>query len=248
MTTPPATKTWRLAWIGAVLAPIAIVLAVRDPLNNFPIWPEVSVDEAALPCRGSLFFDGVGFSGAYVTDIVAALAEAGISQAEAAGADTWSSGSLAGDALAVPLKRSRDRLPTGFTDCDTEGIQFNLIGYSYGSLVAAQAAADHAEAGGQVDHLVLIAAPIGEAFLKELRATPGIGKVVVVDLGQYGDPITAGLAFTSLMASFPRLAWQFLATQHGRAYGHFYYTDVDTPAGAGRRRELAQRLHAAGLR
>lgn len=54
--------------------------------------------------------------------------------------------------------------------------QFNLIGNSYGSLLAAQTANFYAKQGYIVHNLVLIGSPIDADFLKNLRGKTHIKK------------------------------------------------------------------------
>jgi pimeloyl-ACP methyl ester carboxylesterase len=60
--------------------------------------------------------------------------------------------------------------------------QFNLVGYSYGSLIAAQTAHVYASNGHIIDHLVLIASPIDNDFLHELKCNKNIRRVIIIDL------------------------------------------------------------------
>lgn len=77
--------------------------------------------------------------------------------------------------------------------------QFNLIGYSYGSVIALQLAMKYALKGSKVDYLVLIGSPITKAFLTILQTNSSIGKVIVVDLTAQGDPIHVGVNMTKLL-------------------------------------------------
>ncbi|MGC8050047.1 alpha/beta fold hydrolase, partial [Salmonella enterica] len=58
--------------------------------------------------------------------------------------------------------------------------QFNLIGYSYGSLMAAHTAHIYACNGHIIDHLVLIASPIDGDFLEKLQQNKNIKKVLII--------------------------------------------------------------------
>jgi pimeloyl-ACP methyl ester carboxylesterase len=208
------------------------------------------------PLKGTYFFGGAGFNGGYIQDMLSALREAGISNVfsgsnkESIGRSTFGDmvgGYLAmgGDATAVPFINQ----PSGYyrvvmsDEFGTEGSQFNLIGYSYGSIVAAVKALSYANVfRGTVDHVVLIGAPIEESLLQQLRSNSGIKKVIVVDLKQHGDPIYAGITDFELVKSAPELVGQMTESS-----GHFWYAPA-TPDGAKRRRELAKYLYDQGLR
>jgi hypothetical protein len=127
---------------------------------------------------------------------------------------------------------------------DKPSNQFNLIGYSYGSLLAAQTAWYYAKKGNVVDHLVLLGSPISESFLAKLQAHKNIKKVIVINLKEHGDLIYAGMPETELITSAFTLGQQFSS---GKGEGHFYYAHVvkDSPR---RWKELAERLFNAGLR
>jgi pimeloyl-ACP methyl ester carboxylesterase len=106
-------------------------------------------------------------------------------------------------------KRERDDVILRFSAIGGESVQLNLIGYSYGGLQAAQAAADYVENGGRVDHLVLIGTPISTELLNKLKANSNIGNIEVIDLTGQGDPIRAGMGTGELIRSFPELAAEF---------------------------------------
>lgn len=124
----------------------------------------------------------------------------------------------------------------------TTGKQFNLIDYSTGALAAAQNAAEYTSRGGKVDNLVLIGAPIGATFLDNLKKNPNIGKVIVINLTDKGDPIRPGMSNLELLRSVPALAVQMSDNA-----GHFYFAP-EGRIGNERRRKLARQLFDMGLR
>jgi pimeloyl-ACP methyl ester carboxylesterase len=131
----------------------------------------------------------------------------------------------------------------GIQDYGISGKQFNLIGYSYGSVVAAQIAIKYVRHfGGSVDHLVLLGSPISQEFLDELKAEPGIRKLVILDLTAKGDPIYAGMSTLDLFAAGPALM-----NQKSESSGHFWYAGEDGE-GKRRRRALAESLYELGMR
>ncbi|MGT2432846.1 hypothetical protein ACU4GI_06195 [Cupriavidus basilensis] len=144
----------------------------------------------------------------------------------------------------MPIRSRDDSEWTITGGMAAEAPQFNLIGYSYGSLLAAQTAWSYARAGHVIDHLVLVGSPIETGFLAHLRSHENIRKTVVIDLKQLGDPIYAGMPWRELVESAPMLNMQMLA---GKGEGHFYYAHVvrDSPK---RWAALARRVAAEGLR
>jgi len=120
--------------------------------------------------------------------------------------------------------------------------QFNLIGYSYGSLIAAQLAAKYARRGSLVDHLVLIGSPISESFLTILRNMKEIKSIIIINLDEHGDPIYAGMKASELVINAYTLREQMKTST-----GHFYYAEKSS-AGNKRRKELADELYKLGLR
>jgi hypothetical protein len=129
--------------------------------------------------------------------------------------------------------------------------QFNLIGYSFGSLIAAQSAIYYADKGKTVNHLVLIGSPISKSFLEELKNHKNIGKVIIRNLKQYGDPIYAGMPKSELTENFDtitKLITQFVSCDgEETGKGHFYYAPGDK-RGQTRRAELAADIYKEGLR
>jgi hypothetical protein len=202
------------------------------------------------PLRGTTFFGGAGMAGAYVADMVVQLRAAGVANVRLAAAANWSAGAIL-DGYAGLTARGRDGDDTDFGEFGRTGSQFNLIGYSYGGLRAAQVAADYTSHGGRVDHLVLTATPIDADFLAALQADRRIGSVIVIDLTGEGDPIQAGMSSADLVASVPMLGLDFIRSyvpsRFGPARGHFHFADPG-PEGRTRRTTLAERLYRMGLR
>ncbi|WP_110187058.1 hypothetical protein [Pokkaliibacter plantistimulans] len=124
------------------------------------------------------------------------------------------------------------------------GGQFNFIGYSWGSVIAARSALFYARRGVTVDHLVLIGAPINQSLLVAVRANTRIKKVSVINLTGYGDRIYAGMSDVEIIQSVPTMAEQMKA---GDGRGHFYYA-VEDGDGPMRRLMLAKTLYREGLR
>ena len=120
--------------------------------------------------------------------------------------------------------------------------QFNIVGYSWGAVIAARSAIYHARAGIKIDHLVLIGAPINKSLREAVSSHPNIGRTTIIDLKDKGDPIYAGISDEELMKAAVELGKQML-----NGGGHFYYSG-DNAEGKARRRELAKLLYAKGLR
>ena len=193
---------------------------------------------------GTYFFPGAGMDGAYIRPMVKAMRDAGINSAMYVDRDKWSGGTAMDAAVGSVLGRDYDpRFPMLLRVSANEAAsQFNLIGYSYGSVVAAQLAAKYARQGTVVDHLVLIGSPISQSFLGMLRDIAAIRKVVVIDLNEHGDPIYAGMSVSELFMELP-----LLASQMPESEGHFYYAEP-SEVGNERRRKLAAELYRVGVR
>lgn len=125
---------------------------------------------------------------------------------------------------------------------DVPNGMFNLIGYSWGSIIAARSALYYAEHQTKIDNLVLIGSPINKSLLMAVRENPLIKKVWVINLTIHGDPIYAGISDEELVNVAPLLATQMLD-----GVGHFYYSG-DNQEGKKRRRNLAKQLYGYGLR
>lgn len=215
---------------------------------------EPSTKEYLLRPRGTLYWGGAGLDGDYVRPQLEAFRKAGIehcfmgltnSANHGLSEDYKEVGQILDALRAGLVVRYRDDSEwTISSGMSPDAPQFNLIGYSYGSLLAAQTAWSYARAGHVVDHLVLIGSPIDEDFLSDLQTHPRIGKVVTIDLREFGDPIYAGMSWAELVAMAPILGKQML---DGKGEGHFYYAHAvkDSPR---RWESLAKRLASEGLR
>ncbi|MBF0157204.1 MAG: hypothetical protein HQL57_08485 [Magnetococcales bacterium] len=173
--------------------------------------------------KGTYFFPGAGMEGGYIGEWVETLQNAGIGNVQAVDPALWSVGKT-NDVLRVPFEKSvrDDEAAPLSRQFSTEGEQFNLFGYSYGSLQAAQAAMDYADRGGKVDHLILLGSPIQQEFLDQHRAHPNIGSVFVQDLP--GDPVYAGMDQQDMFKAALELAGK-------ETYdGHRYYNDTGPKA------------------
>ncbi len=200
--------------------------------------------------RGTLYWGGAGLDGPYVQPQLAAFREAGIAHVSAGLTNSASQlvgkrGALFDAVRAGTLIRYRDdsewTITSGMTDIAP---QFNLVGYSYGSLLAAQTANWYARQGHVIENLVLIASPIDRDFLSDLQKHNCIRKVVVIDLTDFGDPIHAGMSQTDLLEALPTLYTQ---DANGIGEGHFYYAHI--VRGSNLRWEaLAKRIFSEGLR
>ncbi|WP_086930640.1 RHS repeat-associated core domain-containing protein [Agarilytica rhodophyticola] len=195
---------------------------------------------------GTYFFGGAGIDGSYIDDMAKSLEESGISDVHAMDKDVWSESTPVDASAGVfALRGGADfsgQIEEKFKNKGDGKGQFNLIGYSYGSLVAAQAAMARVKNGGTVDNLVLIGSPISSGFLRTLRETDSISNIIVKDLTNRGDPINAGMSGGQLIINAPKLAYQMT-----QGAGHFYYAPSGQ-SGKERRRELAKELYEGGLR
>jgi hypothetical protein len=200
--------------------------------------------------RGTLYWGGAGLDGPYIKPQLKAFVDAGINHVSV-GLTNSASTSLGPAGTLVDAIRSG--LVIRYEDddewiitkgMDTASNQFNLIGYSYGSLLAAQTANFYAKSGHVVDHLVLIGSPIDAKFLATLRSRKNIKKVIVIDLKNVGDPIYAGMTQFELLAVTPQLGADMSAS---KGEGHFYYAHVVADS-QNRWKDIAKRLFSEGLR
>lgn len=144
----------------------------------------------------------------------------------------------------VPQIKSTDfSLPkVGIKKPTPQAGQFNLIGYSWGGVIAARTAIFHARKGVVIDHLALIGAPINKSLRDAVTQHPNILHTHILDLVSQGDPIYAGMTDKEIVDSALKLAGQMKSSE-----GHFYYSG-DNEVGRARRRQLAKALYAKGLR
>ncbi|GCB03880.1 thioesterase domain-containing protein [Ralstonia sp. SET104] len=228
------------------MQPIKTVMMELTPVSD-----TAAMKISLLRPRGTLYWGGAGLDGGYLRPQVEAFRQAGLKHCFVGLTNTGTADypGLTGtfiDAIrsGLVVRFQDDGEWTISSGMSAEAGQFNLIGYSYGSLLAAQTAWSYARNGHAIDHLVLIGSPIDGDFLANLKRHRLIRKVVVIDLQQYGDPIYAGMSEAALLASAPVLAKQFAA---GKGEGHFYYAHVvkDSPQ---RWAALAKRVVGEGLK
>jgi Thioesterase domain len=243
----------RALLVGAAGAAAALGLGgcagAQRAVGGRPAVPSWSRSVHAQP-HGTIYWGGAGLDGPYVEGQLQALRDVGVAHVSAGQVDTarrnFPQVGMFLDALRAGTSL-REEDPGDWVLAPppqaTSGA-FNLIGYSYGSLIAAQTAAYHARHGFTVNHVVLIGSPIGPGLLATLRSHPRIGQVVVVDLAEHGDPLRAGMPQGELTQATPLLVRQMLAQ---RGEGHFHYA-VDGELGRQRWAALAARLRDAGLR
>ncbi len=191
------------------------------------------------------FWGGAGNDdeAAYKNDMVAALGEAGVADAKAVPEAATSPGGIAADLVLLPNVNNvtaASIVTPGVAPGGEAGDQYNLMGYSYGSVLAAQQALTDAGNGIKVDNLVLVGAPINQDLMNAVQNSPNIANVIVKNIA--GDPVHAGMSDGRLAAVAPKLAVQMM-----RGTGHFTYAGAD-PAAAARRRELVSELVKQGVR
>jgi hypothetical protein len=226
-----------------------LLFSERMEPRNEPIDVVVPLEPSP---GGTIYWGGAGLDGPYIRLTLDAFRNAGISNLYVGMTNTASQkfgqvGTIIDAMRAGLLVRYEDvddwKLTSGMNA--SEG-QFNLIGYSYGSLLAAQTANYYAKNGHSIDHLVLIGSPIDEGFLGKLRASPNIKRVVVINLTAEGDEIYAGMSQALMMNPLfmGKLAKDMFA---GKGEGHFYYGHV-VPDIEARLKELADYIVSKGLR
>ncbi|WP_313116455.1 hypothetical protein [Ectopseudomonas guguanensis] len=222
--------------------------------------PKVVVIEGGL----TVYLGGAGMNGGYISSQVQSFKDAGIKGAVSGRLTEGQYVDAAGGVTKhrYRLKRINGMSNTGPYSVEADwslsamGIsqtppvtgQFNLIGYSFGSLVAAQSALYYADKGQKIDYLVLIGAPISQEMLDEANGHSLIKNVIVIDLTEHGDPIYAGMPLSSLAGDVPDLISQMADSEkRQQGVGHFYY-GIDGPSGDERRMSLAKYLYGKGLR
>ena len=220
--------------------------------------------EHILGPKGTYYWGGAGLDGAYIKPTLQSFRDAGIENVYN-GADytpgTFELGSHGMPLLGSYLDAARSATLRRYSEqgaiyhflpwswslpvLTNDSIQFNLIGYSYGSLIAAQIADRYAIKAYTVDHLVLIGSPISSSFLKEVRGRPSIKHVHIIDLTDHGDLIHAGMSEWELLRAVPTLKDQ---AGSGKSEGHFYYDGNNAVESPSRWRDLAKTIYDFGLR
>lgn len=233
-----------------------------EPVQPYKPPPPLTMGRFVPKDGLTVYLGGAGMEGEYITSQVEKLVSVGINGA-VSGKLTEG---LHTDAIAVLKYRYPARSISGLsatgpytisTDWSLKALgvnrqlpqngQFNLVGYSWGSLAAAQTALFYAEKGQIIDHLVLIGSPISQDFVNELRAANNIKRILIIDLTEKNDRIYAGMSDAELLASLPSLGQQMIDSQtSGSGQGHFFY-GIAGGEGEIRRRQLAQRLRIEGL-
>lgn len=193
--------------------------------------------------KGTYFLGGAGLNGVYIPKLIEAFHEAGIKSAIYLDREKWSAGQNTDATIGVFFGREYDpRFPMLLRVRPGAHKQFNLIGYSYGSLISAQLAVKYARQGSVINNLVLIGSPISDNFLTIVKSIKNIKRVVVINLDKHGDPIYAGMETLELITGSVALINQMAERE-----GHFYYAKKGTK-GDERRKELAENLYKLGLR
>jgi len=192
--------------------------------------------------RDTRFIGGAGVDGGYINDMARAFTSAGISNVTTATSENASTGSTLTDALSVMMTNNvREGGDFTIQTNLAEGEQLNLVGYSWGGIVAAQRANVAAKNGQTIDNLVLIGAPINADLLSAVENNENILNVKIIDLTAKGDPIFAGMSDGEIAASVPTLI-----KQQSESSGHFFFAP-NTDEGASRRDKLAEELVNSGL-
>jgi uncharacterized protein YaiE (UPF0345 family) len=202
--------------------------------------------------KGTLYWGGAGLDGDYIYPTTQAFRNAGIKNISVGLNNTATKHLPKEPGMIVDAIRAG--LTVRYEDSDdwtissgmTEGEQFNLIGYSYGSLLAAQTANFYAKQGVIIDHLVLIASPIDGDFLRNLKSNKNIKQVYILNLTSSGDYIYAGISQVELLNPFELQKLQADMSEK-RGNGHFYYAHT-IPALQERLNALASILYKYGLR
>jgi len=191
----------------------------------------------------TVFIGGAGDNGAYKADFVTALTKAGIQNVRSSSPPV-SLGHMLFDAPGVITNNGDPgilltKVPQ--LERKSNDSQYNLVGYSWGTTVAAQQAIASAVTGTPVDNLVLIGAPLNQSLMDRLANTEGIGNIHVFNLTAEGDPIHAGMSDLDLVKSVPTLVKQMRA-----GTGHFTYSS-GYANGTEKLDNLAQNIKEKGL-
>lgn len=203
--------------------------------------------------KGTIYWGGAGLDGDYIIPTLTAFRNAGIKNISV-GLTNTATRSLPNKIgiLGIFFDTIRAGLTIRYEDDSdwtinsgmTNGEQFNLIGYSYGSLLAAQTANFYAKNGVTVNNLILISSPIDAAFLNHLKNSKRINKVTVLNIKD--DAIYAGITQTGLMnpSAIQKLGKEM---QQNKGQGHFYFAHPvpDLPA---RLKALTEQIASTGVK
>jgi hypothetical protein len=196
----------------------------------------------------TFFFGGAGNDDTqpYKLDFVRRLIESGIKNARAVPQNATSKNPPYGFVLDVAsIPGSNNKFSDGVY-LQTPGVapgpsgQYNLIGYSFGAVAAAQQAYADAKLGKVVDNLVLIGAPINADLKAALEASGNIRRILYIDIK--GDPIRAGNSDLNYIYNL-----RTVKRQMDSGEGHFYFAKQGAQ-GVVRRSTLARQLYALGVR
>jgi hypothetical protein len=203
--------------------------------------------------KGTLYWGGAGLDGDYITPTLTAFRNAGIKNISVGLTNTATRdvpkkigivGTFVDAIRAGLIIRYEDDSDWTISTGMSNGEQFNLIGYSYGSLLAAQTANFYAKNGITVNNLVLIASPIDADFLKHLKNSKNIKKVTVLNIK--GDDIYAGITQIELINPMvvKKLGDDM---QANKGQGHFYFAHSipDLPL---RLQTLAEQIVSTGVK
>jgi RHS repeat-associated protein len=158
--------------------------------------------------QNTLFLGGAGYeeeTKGYSNQIVSKMKSAGIASPKYVSISTR--GGQAGNIGFALIGRNRQLPKYGAwsstlnkvsSASNTKGGQRNVVGYSYGSVVAAQSALRMANSGKKLDNLILIGSPISSSssLYKALINNKNIGNVHRIDIKN--DPISNGIDLTNI--------------------------------------------------
>jgi RHS repeat-associated protein len=125
-----------------------------------------------------------------------------------------------------------------------KGSQFNLAGYSAGSVIMAQAALQLAEGGQKIDNLILIGSPVlkDSKLYKEILANKNIKNVIRIDIDNDG---VKNVNKQGLFKNVSLLKTLFL--DKAKTHPHYKYGKI-TPEGDKSRKELGETLKKDGVK
>jgi RHS repeat-associated protein len=222
-------------------------IGVKDGLNRYAYVKNSPTNAVDISGLTTWFFGGAGNEdGAeYKQDMQRAFETAGISEVSLVPEASTSSGFLL-DATTGVMSMN-NLIPVNYSTTGYDGVkpgsgQYNLVGYSFGAVQAAQQALSDSARGSKVDNLVLIGAPINNDLLEAVSNNLNINAVHLINLVQQGDPISPPMTDFEIGLSAPILGMQMILGS-----GHFFYS-VTGEEGKKRRDNLAQELYKRGLR